>query len=57
MSEIDNILSQIESLKRNLDNLITQKDSLLDPEIIIASQMLDSMLNKYSKIIKEKMDK
>ncbi|EDK34907.1 aspartyl-phosphate phosphatase Spo0E family protein [Clostridium kluyveri] len=57
MSQIDNILSQIESLKRNLDNLITQKDSLLDSEIIIASQMLDSMLNKYSKIVKERMDK
>ncbi|MHC6178296.1 aspartyl-phosphate phosphatase Spo0E family protein [Clostridium sp. JNZ X4-2] len=57
MFEIDNILLQIESLKRNLDNLITQKDSLLDSEIIVASQMLDLMLNEYSKIVKGKMDK
>lgn len=57
MREIENILLQIESLKTNLDNLIKQNGSLLDSEIIAASQMLDSVLNEYNKILKEKIDK
>ena len=52
MCEIENILLQIESLKTNLDNLIKQNGSLLDSEIITASQMLDSVLNEYNKIDK-----
>ncbi|AYD39686.1 aspartyl-phosphate phosphatase Spo0E family protein [Clostridium fermenticellae] len=53
MNEIKEILRQIEDLKENLNNLINQKSILLDPKIIAASQMLDSILNEYDGIIKK----
>lgn len=53
MNEIKEILRQIEDLKENLNKLINQKSILLDPKIIAASQMLDSILNEYDGIIKK----
>jgi len=53
MSEIEEILAQIEDLRKNLNTLIKEKDTLLDPKVIVASQMLDSMLNEYDKIVKK----
>ncbi|ADK15895.1 MULTISPECIES: aspartyl-phosphate phosphatase Spo0E family protein [Clostridium] len=54
MSEIERILQKITELRKELENLIEQKKNLLDPEVIVASQMLDSILNEYNKIIKNK---
>lgn len=56
MSEIEEILTQIEDLRKKLNMLIKEKDTLLDPKVIVASQMLDSMLNEYDRIVK-KLDK
>ncbi|MBV4424556.1 aspartyl-phosphate phosphatase Spo0E family protein [Clostridium tyrobutyricum] len=57
MSKIEKISSDLENLRIKLDILITEKKDLLDPEIIIASQILDSALNQYHKVISEKMTK
>lgn len=56
MLEIEEILRQIENLRKNLNTLIEEKDTLLDPKVIAASQMLDSVLNEYDKIVKDKKD-
>jgi len=54
MFEIEEILTQIEALRKRLNTLIQEKDTLLDPEIVVASQKLDSALNEYGKIAKRK---
>ncbi|OAA92072.1 aspartyl-phosphate phosphatase Spo0E family protein [Clostridium ljungdahlii] len=54
MDEIEGIFQKIAELRKELENLIEQKKNLLDPEVIVASQMLDSILNEYNKIIKNK---
>jgi glutamate dehydrogenase/leucine dehydrogenase len=56
MNEIEEILQKIIELRKELENLIEQKKNLLDPEVIVASQMLDSILNEYNKIVKSKTD-
>lgn len=57
MSKIYNIEVEIQNLRENLTELIAQKESLLDPQVIAASKMLDSILNEYSKIINDKVEK
>lgn len=57
MSDIEEIANKIDKLRGELHNLITQKDSLLDPEIIDVSQMLDVVLNKYNEIIRKNLNK
>ncbi|MBV4419684.1 aspartyl-phosphate phosphatase Spo0E family protein [Clostridium tyrobutyricum] len=57
MSKIEKISSDLENLRIKLNILIAEKKDLLDPEIIIASQMLDSALNRYHKVIIKKMSK
>ncbi|OBR90277.1 MULTISPECIES: aspartyl-phosphate phosphatase Spo0E family protein [Clostridium] len=56
MSEIEEILQKITELRKELENLIEQKKNLIDPEVVVASQMLDSILNEYNKIVKSKTD-
>lgn len=57
MSKIYNIEVEIQNLRENLTELIGQKENLLDPQVIAASKMLDSILNEYSKIINDKVEK
>jgi len=58
MSEIEDLLNDIEELRGNLLDLIDQKDNnLQDPEIIAASQILNSALTKYNEIIVQKGSK
>ena len=37
-----------------MNDLIKEKGDLLDPEVIIASQMLDAVLNEYNYILKKR---
>ncbi|BAU28239.1 Spo0E like sporulation regulatory protein [Aneurinibacillus soli] len=53
MNEIEELLKQIEELRRTLNSLATEK-SLSDPEVLTASQMLDALLNEYEKLIRRK---
>lgn len=57
MSEIKEIKEQIEKLRINLHKLIDEKNDLLDPDVVAASQMLDVVLNKYNEIINKSLDK
>lgn len=38
-------------------DLIEKKSDLLDPEVVLASQMLDVVLDEYYKILEKKKDK
>lgn len=53
MTEIEYLLEDIEKLRKNLEELISDKKSnLQDPEIIAASQILNAAITKYNEIIK-----
>lgn len=53
MSDMDEILTQIEDLRKKLNTLIKENNTLLDPKVIAASQILDSVLNEYNEIAKK----
>ncbi len=57
MSEIKEIIKNIEYLRKHMDSLIKEGKDLLDPEVIVASQQLDAILNKYNKLLNEKLEK
>lgn len=58
MSEINNLLNDIEKLRENLYKLINEKNvNLVDPEIISASEMLNAVITKYTEIIDKKVNK
>jgi len=58
MSEINNLLNDIEKLRENLYNLITDKNvNLADPDIISASEMLNAAITKYTEILNKKANK
>lgn len=54
MCETKNITEKIEEVRNKMNDLIKEKGDLLDPEVIIASQMLDSVLNEYNYILKKR---
>ena len=43
------LLKKIQDLREYMNKLIDEKDSLLDPEIIKVSKMIDTLLNEYEK--------
>ncbi|AAK79296.1 putative nuclease with TOPRIM domain [Clostridium acetobutylicum] len=51
MLKIDDLEKEIQDLREKLTELIMEKENLLDPQVVAASKMLDSILNKYSEII------
>lgn len=56
LSEIKLLLEDLEKLRKNLEELIERrKGNLQDPDIIIASQMLNSTITKYNDFIKDKL--
>lgn len=56
MSEVQNLLNDIEKLRKNLEELIEKKQAnLQDPDVIAASQMLNSVLTKYNDFIINKI--
>lgn len=50
MSEIGELIQQIEELRMKMIQ-IKEGKSYTDPEVIAASQELDSLLNKYQEIL------
>ena len=56
MDNIKNINIKICEMRQSLQDLINKKPSLLDPEVIIASQELDKALNEYNNLL-NKVDK
>lgn len=51
MDSINKIDKQIYEMEQNLLNMIKEKVDLFDPEVIVASQQLDSILDEYSHLI------
>ena len=56
LSEIEELIKDINKLKKNLDKLIEKKEfNLQDPEIIKASQELNDFIIKYNELITKKL--
>ncbi len=56
MSELQNLLNDIEKLRQNLHDLINKEGiNLSDLEILTASEMLNAAITKYTEIIIKKM--
>lgn len=53
MHEMEEVMTKIEKVRKEMNNLIKRKGNLLDPEVISASQILDSILNEYYQILKK----
>lgn len=57
MSELEDLLKDVEILRDELLQLINQKKgNLIDPDVISASTILNAALNQYNKFLKEKID-
>lgn len=56
LSEIQELINSINTLKKSLDELIEKKEfNLQDTEIIKASQELDSVITEYNELITKKL--
>lgn len=53
MSEIDDLIKEIQEMRKRMNDLIVQKGSLLDRNVITASKMVDVLLNEYEKLLDE----
>lgn len=49
---MDNIKSIDDEMEQNLLSIIKVKADLFNPEVIIASEKLDSLLDKYNSLIR-----
>lgn len=56
MGNIKNINKKIYEMRQALQDLINEKPSLIDPDVVNASQELDKALNEYNNLI-NKVDK
>jgi hypothetical protein len=57
LSEIEDLLRDIETLRDNLQQLIKQKHgNLIDKDVVSASKILNAALNQYNKFLKEKIE-
>lgn len=56
MSEIEDLLKDVEILRTQMEELIQKRQgNLTDPEVVTASKILNATLNQYNKFIKEKL--
>ena len=56
MNNFEKINQRICEMRQSLQNLINERPSLLDSEVIAASQKLDQALNEYNNLL-NKVDK
>lgn len=47
----EELLIKIDIMRKYLTDLLKNKNDLLDPEVIIASKMLDDILNSYYQLL------
>ncbi|KOA18184.1 Spo0E like sporulation regulatory protein [Clostridium homopropionicum DSM 5847] len=57
MSDLKDIMEEVERVRNIMNETLNEKGDLLDKEVIVASQILDSVLNEYYKILNKKIDK
>jgi hypothetical protein len=55
MSEIKDLIEDIEVLRDNLYKLVAEKQNLLDPEVLAASEILNAAIVKYNELLKKKL--
>ncbi|WP_070000688.1 aspartyl-phosphate phosphatase Spo0E family protein [Cellulosilyticum sp. I15G10I2] len=53
MGNFEETTQTIGEIRQLLQSLINEKQSLLDPEVLVASQKLDDALNTYESTLKE----
>lgn len=51
MDSIERINNEIYKMEQNLLSIIKEKADLFDPEVIVASKKLDSILDEYNNLI------
>ncbi|MBL4932120.1 aspartyl-phosphate phosphatase Spo0E family protein [Clostridium paridis] len=56
MSNLEEVLMEIEDLRSRMNNLLDEKEEIFDPELVEVSQLLDSKLNDYEAIIRQADD-
>ena len=56
MSELEELIKQIEELRLSMIK-IKEGKSYMDPEVVAASQELDTVLDKYQEMLMGKVDK
>lgn len=57
MDKIDKLMLEIDEMRKQMNDLIKEKENLVDPEVVTASQKLDSVLNDYNNILKNQRRK
>lgn len=58
MSELEDLLKDVNTLRANLEELIELKEgNLIDSEVVTASKILNAALNQYNKFINDKIKK
>jgi hypothetical protein len=58
MSELEDLLKDVNTLRANLEQLIELKEgNLIDSEVVTASKILNAALNQYNKFINDKIKK
>lgn len=48
MEKLDDVVKQINYLRKQMHSVIDQNDELIDPQVISISQKLDDVLNQYN---------
>lgn len=57
MDKVEELILKIDEMKSQMNNLIEQKEDLVDLEVVEVSQKLDSILNDYNSILESKKRK
>ena len=57
MSELKDIMEEVERVRNIMNETLKEKGDLLDKEVVVASQILDSVLNEYYKILNKTIGK
>lgn len=58
MSELEDLLKDVDILREQLEILIKEKQgNLIDNEVVSASKILNAALNQYNMFIKDKVNK
>ena len=57
MSELKDIMEEVERVRNLMNETLKEKGDLLDKEVVVASQILDSVLNEYYKILNKTIGK
>lgn len=57
MHEVKELAQKIDEMRKYMNDLIKEKGNLLNQDVVVASQELDSILNEYYKILNKKVGK